>query len=397
MTLRAGGDRLPAAQPVAAQSDERRLRVAFLVSTVGDWIYRFALPLLVLDLTGSASSTAMTYALEFIPFVLIGLVAGNVADRAYRRRVLIVCDLSSAVVVAVIAVMALAGVSSVPIIYAVALVLASIRPFSFPAFQGFIVERVPEVRRPVVNAWVQATESTLSMLGPVVGVAVVVWLGPAAACAVNAVSFMVSALLIARTKHRPHEGHWLGEVWGNVRRDVVEGFRVLFGIGPLLWGTLLMTVTNFAVMSVEANLPYLLAGPDGKSKWSLGAVFAAQGVGALLGASAAPALIRRLRIGHVLTIGMLMLAVALGLPAVAFELWVLIPAWVLAGAATSWIVVPWFTWRQSVVPAEVIGRVTSVSRAMSYVTMPIGALVGSVLVSHFDPRTVFAVAGLAQA
>lgn len=378
------------------ERDEWALRLAFLVSTTGDWIYRFALPLLVLRLTRSATSTAMTYVLEFVPYVLIGLVAGNVADRAYRRRVLIVCDLSSAVVVGAMAVTAAAGVQSVPVIYAVALVLASIRPFSFPAFQGFIVERVRPQRRAGVNAWVQATDSTLSMLGPVVGVGVVVWVGAAAACAINAVSFLISAALIARTAHRPPGRHWLAGVWGNVRGDVRDGLKVLVGFGPLLWGTLLMTGTNFAVMSIEANLPYLVAGPQEQSTAGLAAVFAAQGVGALLGAALAPRLLRSVAPGHLLAAGMALLTVALGLPAIKFTLAVLIPAWVLAGLATSLIVVPWFTWRQGVVAADAIGRVTSVSRAFSYLTMPAGAWVGSVLVASGDRRTVFVVAAVAQ-
>jgi MFS family permease len=141
-------------------TEEWSLRLAFLVSSMGDWIYRFALPLLVLQLTGSALSTALVYVLEFVPYIFIGLVAGNLADRANRRRLLIICDTASAAVVTVIAVLAWLSISSVPLIYVVALALAAIRPFSFPAFQGFVVERITAERRPAVNAWVQGTDSS---------------------------------------------------------------------------------------------------------------------------------------------------------------------------------------------------------------------------------------------
>jgi len=53
------------------------LRSAFAISSIGDWIYRFAIPTLILRITGSALATAFAYVLEFLPYAIIGLVAGK--------------------------------------------------------------------------------------------------------------------------------------------------------------------------------------------------------------------------------------------------------------------------------------------------------------------------------
>ena len=88
------------------QDSAWRLRSAFAVSSTGDWIYRLAVPLLVLKTTGSAVSTAFAYTLEFVPYIGLGLVAGVFTDRADRRRMMVSCDVLSAVLALGIAIIA---------------------------------------------------------------------------------------------------------------------------------------------------------------------------------------------------------------------------------------------------------------------------------------------------
>jgi predicted MFS family arabinose efflux permease len=75
----------------------------------------------------------------------------------------------------------------------------------------------------------------------------------------------------------------------------------------------------------------------------------------------------------------------------------MVVAWAIVGLGTSFIVIPWFTYRQDIVAPEVIGRVVSVSRAVSYLTMPFGALVGSWVLTGAGTATLFAVAAACQA
>ncbi|MFE2288892.1 MFS transporter [Streptomyces sp. NPDC059443] len=377
---------------------ETLLRSAFIVSSTGDWIYRFALPLLVLRQTGSAISTAITYVLEIIPYVAVGLFAGTIADRADRRRLMISCDGIAAALVGVMAVLLFTGKPSIWLLYALALLLGTVRPVYVPAFQGFLVDRVPESRRPVMNAWVQGTDAALSMLGPVVGITVIALIGPATACAANSVSFAASALLI---RWAPHGAagrarvRW-GEIARNVGGDFKDGLVFIRDSAPLLWGTALMTVTNFAALGLEANLIYIVT-DDGRSRQAaLALVFAGQGAGALLGASLAPAVIRRFPVGPTLTAAMGLMAVSLALPALSPSTPVIGGSMFLLGMSTSAIVVPWYTFRQSIVPSELIGRVTSVGRSLSFVTIPLGALFGSWVMGQWSAATLFLVAGVLQ-
>jgi MFS family permease len=374
-----------------------RLRTAFLVSSVGDWIYRLAVPLLVLRLTGSAISTALAYALELMPYIVLGPVAGALADRFDRRRLLIGCDLVSAALAAGLAVLSATDRPSIPALYALALALACVRPYYFPAFQGLIKDRVDGPRLAGTNAWLQSVDSVLAFAGPIIGVATVTALGVPVAAAVNAASFLASALLVASM---PPSAARAGSAGRTTLRllaaDVRTGFRALGADRVILAGTLLMAGMNLAVLLVESNLVYVVVDATGGSATVVGLVLGAQGLGALAGAVLAPRLIERYPSGRLVVLGMAAAAPALAAPAVAARAEVLVPSWFLLGLATSVIVVPWFTLRQHRVPSAVLGRVVSVGRAVSYATIPPAAVAGGLLVSGRSVVPLFLAAALLQ-
>ncbi|MGA4837651.1 MFS transporter [Streptomyces sp. G45] len=365
--------------------------MAFVISSSGDWIFRFALPVLVLQLTGSAVSTALTYAVEFIPFVVIGLFSGVVADRADRRQLMIACDVASAAVVAGIGVLCL--VHPPPgLVMAAAFLLGCVRPFSFPAFQGFISERVAGHRRAAVNAWVQGADGTLAMLGPVAGVAVVTLLGPTAASFVNAASFAASALLIAATAVVA-AGQRLRASFAAACRslvpDAVAALRMVVTQRALLWATVLLTLANFTFPAAAANLVYIVAGPDGNVPASLAVVAAAQGLGAVLGAAAAPLLLRRFSAGALMGAAMGVKVLALTLPALWPGVGALTACWFVVGTTTSTFIVPWRTYRQGAVDPEFLGRVVGLQRAIPFAAVPVSSLLGSWLVVEFGVAALF--------
>lgn len=173
------------------------LLVAFLTSSLGNWIYRLALPLLVLELTGSALQTALIYVLEYAPFLLFSLPGGVFADRFDRRRLLIAGDLLATVIVAGLAALVWADVPFVWPIYVAAFLLASVEPLYHPAFQSFLPSLVEDESLEKANAWMQGGENLLTLTGPVAGGALVAFLDFQTALLIDAITFAVSAVAIA--------------------------------------------------------------------------------------------------------------------------------------------------------------------------------------------------------
>lgn len=370
--------------PGLSRRGSAAVRSAFAVSSAGDWIYRFAVPTLILHLTGSAVATGLAYVLEFLPYVVIGPFAGVFADRFSRRATLVGCDAASCAVALGLA--AVARLPHPPVfgLYGGALALACLRPLYFPAYQGFLVEAVSEDVRPRFNSWTHVTDSLLGLAGPVAGTAVVAAAGAPAATVIDAASFAASAALVAaisrpRAAARPRPGG-RGRA-GRVLRDLAAGARAMTISPVILAGTAAITGANLAAYIIEGNLVFLVLHVEHQPKVALGAVLSAQGLGGVLGAAAAPRLLGRSPAGRLIAAGLGLSAAGMLMPA-AFPRWAAIVAGQgIEGGATALIVVCWFSVLQRLVPADVIGRFVAVGRAAAYATIPAGTIIGAGLVS----------------
>ncbi|MBW3537597.1 MAG: MFS transporter, partial [Actinobacteria bacterium] len=259
--------------------DFRLLLAAALISNVGDWLYRLTLPLIVYRVTESPTLTAITYAIEYAPYIILSPVAGVLVDRSDRRRLLIAGDVVSASVLGLLVLMLLGGVEQVGLIYMAALVLAMVSPFYHPAIQSLVPMVVNEADLTKGTARLQTVESVVALAGPLLGGSVIVILGATNALLLDAASFALSALVIAamRTRRTVGTGERAGiqaelrQAGGYVRRDKV-----------ILSGAILFASANFAVFLVQANLIYYLSVVREFGASLIGVVFAAQGAGALI-------------------------------------------------------------------------------------------------------------------
>jgi MFS family permease len=169
----------------------RALWLAELLSVAGDQLARVALAVLVFGRTGSASWSALTYALTFLPALLGGVLLGGLADRFPRRRVLVAADLARAGLVAVMAVPGLPLWVLCALLVATVLLAAphtaaqgALLPQLLP---GELYERGLAVR--------QITAQSAQLVGFAAGGVLVGALDPAVALLADALTFALSALV----------------------------------------------------------------------------------------------------------------------------------------------------------------------------------------------------------
>lgn len=386
-------DRGGAGEPATAERSNYLLLLgAFSISTVGDWLYRLALPLLVLRMTGSALGTAAVYALEYAPYVVFSLVGGVAADRFDRRRLMVASDLVSAVIVGLLAALVWTGTQQVWMVYVGAFLLGAIRPFYHPAFQGLIPRLLPDSQLPRTNSRVQIVESALGFLGPVLGGSVVLALGITTALFLDTVSFVLSASGIAAIRVlRPA----IRRAKTRVLDDLRAGYEYLKRDRVILSGSVVMAFSNVGLFAIEANFVFYLVGLRKMDVVAVGVVLGAQGVGSVVGAALAPRVGARVRSGP-LVIGCLVaagLATALLIPARSLP--AIAAAWGLVGVFTMMVVVTWFTLRQRTIPSELFGRVVGFSRMLAFATIPLASLAGGALLGLTRSAVVLAAASAA--
>lgn len=203
----------------------RRLWLAQIVSEVGDWFYTLSIYTLLLQFTGHASSVALALVLQVLPQTFVGPTAGVVNDRLKRKHVMIAADLIRCVVV--LAMLSVRSASRVWLVYPLLLAETTMAAFFEPARNAVI----PNVTDPdevlVANTLSSATWSVNLMIGAALGGVVAALLGRDVAFLVNAISFLVSALLISGMRFaEPH-----AEAAAPLRaRDLVDFSPVLEGV-----------------------------------------------------------------------------------------------------------------------------------------------------------------------
>ncbi|MEA2313137.1 MAG: hypothetical protein QOE28_3105 [Solirubrobacteraceae bacterium] len=207
--------------------DLRLLLAGLAASQAGDWLYNLALLALVFDRTGSAAWVGIATGARVLPMVVLGPLAGVLADRLDRRRLLIGSDLVRAACMATLAAVAATGA---PIVLAP--ILAALGTAAGAAYPSAVVAIVPRLvadeQLPAANAARLSITHICVVAGPVIG-AVLLLLGSAAvAFAVNGVTFLIGAAVVAALPREALRRSG-GAPAGTVRADVAAGWHSLRG------------------------------------------------------------------------------------------------------------------------------------------------------------------------
>jgi MFS family permease len=175
--------------------DFRRLYAAVAVSELGDAFQYVALMWVALDLGGALGVLAVRLA-DSLPALVFGLHGGLAADRLDRRRTMVTADLARAAVLVPLCVAALAGAVPLWGLVLAAFALTTAASYFEPAYGGLLPALVGRGRVQAANGLVHATASALSVGGWAVAAGLLVFVPIGAFFALNAASFVVSALLL---------------------------------------------------------------------------------------------------------------------------------------------------------------------------------------------------------
>lgn len=355
----------------------RLLLVAAFLSHVGDWLYRMALPLLVYHLTHSPLSVAVTYALEYIPYIIASPMSGVLADRRDRRQVLLTVDLCAAAVTLILAALLGFGIHPLWLIYGAAGLLSTAGALYHPSVQALLPSLVPMSDITKSTAVLRSIESITALLGPLVGGSVILVLGTTTAIVLDGVSFLVSAIAIAAIRNIRCSAALASSrsIWSDLREAAVyvRLDRVV------LTASLLFSAVNFASALVQGNFVYYLADLHQLTPALIGIVIAAQGGGALIGSMLAPACRNRLDAGRLIVLSVGISGVATALLCFAASMVTIALSASAIGAGVAITAVTWFALRLERVPERLVGRVVALTRMLAFAAVPFGALAGGIL------------------
>jgi predicted MFS family arabinose efflux permease len=356
------------------------------------------MPLLAARLTRDPTQVSLVMAAQGAAWLVFGLPSGALADRWDRRRAMWVCDAVRCMLATLLALAVATGYASIPLLVAVAFALVAAETLFYSASQAALPVLVAPSALPRANGRICATAVLGTLfVGPPAGAALF-GVAPWAPFGVDALSFGLAALLAARLRTDlgpvPHPGPR-----PSLAAEIGEGARWLWAHLELRTLALLLIVWNLVEAAMFAVLVLWSLETLGLPEAGYGLLFAALAVGGVVGSVIAERVGRWLGTGRAMSVSAMATVLAyagLGLttrPATAIGLMAL-----LGLAAFVWNVLT-ASFRQSVVPARIQGRVSSAYRFATWGSLAIGAVLGGMTTSLLGQRAPFLLAatGLAVA
>lgn len=355
-------------------------------SAVGTYLAALALSVDIYDRTGSGRWLAVLLIADFLPIIVIGITLGPLVDRLSRRRLMITSDLVRAATF-----VALPFVDEPALIVALAAVNGVATGFFRPAVWAGMPNLVTDDEREQATSLLSTVEHVAWTVGPATAGLLLAGWGTSTAYWANAVTFVLSAALLARipaAAFRSDEpitrGHWA---------DLREGYGLLFSSRHLVtvlvvWGSAGVATAFVNVAEVVLAKKDLEAGNAG-----LGFLVSATGVGLLIGSFFAATALARLGIGRVYGIALLIMGIGFGLASRSPTIAV---AAVLAGFGTignGAAIVYNQVLVQRGAPDAMRGRALAVLMSSYYAILGLSMAGGGLIVDAYGARTAWGLAG----
>ncbi|MFT3872609.1 MAG: MFS transporter [Nocardioides sp.] len=368
----------------------RDFLAARTVSWAGNVMSLVAMPVLVYQRTSSATLTGLLAALEALPYLVLGLPAGALADRWNNRRVMTWTSILAGATMLTIPAAHLAGILTVPQIFAVALTVGIAFVFSDASAFGALPVLVGRDRIGSAMATMTAINTVLSIAGPGIAGVLIASVGAPWVVAIDGVAYAIAALLLARMPWDPGAIE-KSDAPTSLRAEIAEGLAFVWAhpvIRQLTFMGIGLSVTGGAVAGLTVVLAVEQLGfadDDGR----LGLLYVAASIGAFLGSVALGWLQRNWTVGAVTVIGyaaVSLLTIALG----ATTSWVLAAAVMIGFNLVSTVVIlNGIVVRQTLTPMRLQSRVNTTARMIAWGGSPAGAAIGGVLAGAWGVDVAF--------
>lgn len=349
------------------------------VSLLGSSVTTLALPLTAVQLL-NATPQQMGYlgAAQFLPFLLLSLPLGVWVDRRRRRPLLVLANLGRAVLLALIPGCALLGWLRIDLICAIAFCVGTLDALFHLSYSSYLPGLIGQEHLVEGNSKLQASASVAEIAGPGLAGALVSWLGAPVAIAVDAASYLLSALGIGGIRS-VEAAPAAGRDQANLVTEVKEGLQMIFRQPMLRQMAIEAATFNGASQALSTLLVIYATRELHLSADRIGLIFSAAGVGALIGSLCAGPLARHLGFGRALVnTAALACLPPLLVPAAQsladFTLPVLMTAYFFEGIGLAASSIHFLSLRQALTPAHLLGRMMASYRTLTYGILPVGAL-----------------------
>jgi MFS family permease len=391
MPDRSGPSRLAFALRALRHRNFRLFAFGQSVSLIGTWMQQVAIGWLVYRLTDSPLMLGVVGFVSQGPVFLLAPIAGEVADRLSRHRIVIATQALGMVQALVLGTLILTGLIEVWHLIVLSALLGAITGFDIPARQAFLLEMIGD-RDDLPNA-IALNSSIFNgarLVGPAIAGFAIAAVGEGVVVVLNGVSYIavLISLFVMRIEYRVPTA-----ARGAALRRMREGFRYAFGFPPIRGILGLVASVSLLAVPFTVLLPVVATESLGGGARTLGLLMSASGLGALAGALTLASRSTVLGLGRVIVTGAVLFGGSLMIFAFATRLLVALPMLALAGFGMMTQMAASNTVLQTIVDDDKRGRVMSIYSMAFIGVAPLGSVAAGWVAERIGAPITIAVGG----
>lgn len=355
-----------------------------IISLFGNAILRFALPLYLLNQTGSAALFGIVSACAFIPMIVLSPIGGIFADRVNKRNIMVVLDFSTALLVLAI-ILLLGKMNLVALLLCALFILYGINGAYQPAVQASIPVLLQDEHIMQGNAVINLVSSFASLIGPVVGGALFGFYGIMPILYVSAICFVLSAIMEIFIQIPYERKPAKGNIFAIGFSDLKESFEYMYKEQPVIMqfslaiAAINMILSALVIIGLPVIVTQMLGFDSEMANRLYGYAEGAMAMGSLCGGMGAGLFAKKLKTKNgyllllydALTLVPIGLAIMFPIPAMISYIIILISCFCMMFLATLFSI-QIMSCLQIMVPVNLIGKVISCAMCIGMCASPIG-------------------------
>lgn len=369
-----------------------RLTFSYLNTSLGYWLTTFLVPLIILDITKSAYIVSISYALNVLPYIFITPFSGVVGDLLNRKKIILFGEVACC--------LAALGLFFIPYssatIYLIMFIGFFISLFSavhHPVFQSIIPEIYDKSVIKNVNSQVGMIDSFVSIIAPVSLGLLLAGFDKKYISLFVFLFYLTSSLSILAITYSRNSA-FVKITPKVILVSLKDGFDYVFKNRKIRNISILFFCMNFGIRMIVTNLIWIFVTVYSISESKVSMYFILIGVGAIVGAKCSVFVIGRFKDENIISACTAVVAMCSFLMIFADNPVLFTIVLAVSSFAQSIIIVTFFTYRQKITEAFILSRVVSVTRLISYLSIPLAAVLsGKMLTSVESVNQVYTISG----
>lgn len=351
-----------------------------IISTFGNGILRFALPLYLLKVTGSAFIFSTVSAVAFVPMCILAIVGGILADRLNKRNIMVLLDFITAILILVFY-FTYESLSIVPLLIVVLMALYGIVGLYQPTVQASIPLLTSKDNILSANGVVNQVGTLSNLLSPFIGGVLYSYFGINPILIISVICFALSSFIELFIKIPFIKIDRELGIFATAKNDLKESYKFAKNEKPIFIKiALVVALFNMVITAVIiVGIPIIIIQVLGMKEFDLGITQSVLGVGGLFGGILSTIISKKLEIKHSyifllmgsLSVGLMGLSLGFGFSNIMSYMLITISSFILMSSATIFTILI-FTMIQTETPSNLIGKIMAVLIAISLSSQPIG-------------------------